>query len=52
MIKLKDILKEKKKPVNEIVGMLTFGALMKYLVSWSKKNPSHINKLKKFINKL
>lgn len=53
MIKLIDILKENKKPVKEIVGILTVGALIsKFIIPWLKKNPGLKDKLQDEINKV
>ena len=53
MIKLIDILKENKKPVKEIVGILTVGALIsKFIIPWLKKNPGLKNKLQDEIDKV
>ena len=51
MIKLKDILTEKKKLINEFTGVVTIGLLMKYLMKWSIKNPRLVGDLKDFVNK-
>ena len=49
MIKLTKILKENKKPVKEIVGMMALGAIIKKFID---KNPEMLDKVKSFVNKL
>ena len=38
--------------INEFVGVMTVGLLMKYLKDWTKKNPQYVDKLKDFVSKL
>ena len=53
MIKLKNILKENKKPINELVlASATLAMLYKFIKSWAKKNPSMVNKLKNMVKSL
>lgn len=53
MIKLKNILKENKKPINELVlASATLAMLYKFIKSWAKKNPDMVNKLKAMVKKL
>lgn len=53
MIKLKNILKENKKPINELVlASATLAMLYKFIQSWAKKNPSMVNKLKAMVKGL
>ena len=52
MIKLKSLIKEKKKPINELSGaflVLSIGTLMKYLLKWKAKHPNKVKELKKFV---
>ena len=55
MVKLKDIYNlsedkfENKKPVKEVVGMLTLAAIIKKFID---KNPQMLDKLKNLVNNL
>ncbi len=53
MIKLKKILNEDKKSINELVlASATLAMLYKFIKSWAKKNPSMVNKLKDMVKSL
>ncbi len=53
MIKLKKILKEDKKPINELVlASATLAMLYKFIKSWAKKNPGMVGKLKNMVKSL
>ena len=57
MIKLKNILKENKKPLKEIgpgpFGIsMAIGLLLKGIYQWVQKNPKDKQKLKDFVKKL
>jgi hypothetical protein len=41
-----------KDDVNEFVGIMTVGFLIRQLAKWAKNNPEHISKLKAFVKKL
>tara|TARA_R100001015_G_C4631074_1_gene193276 strand:- start:534 stop:827 length:294 start_codon:yes stop_codon:yes gene_type:complete len=37
---------------NEFVGAISLGLLIKFLASYLKRNPQHMNKIKSFVKKL
>ena len=42
----------KDKGVNELLGIMSFDALSKYIMEFARKNPDMKNKLKKLIQKI
>ena len=49
-MKLKNLLKENKKPINELVlATTTLALLYKFIQRWAKKNPTLVNKFKTMV---